>query len=307
MNKDNETSKEKKFNRFLYLFVFLYYILIWGSFGLKFAYAVAISSITGLIIKFFSNKEKAFAWQLFLLYPMFYSLSLSLWIIPLILTLAYLISCGAFGGYEKRYFCPVIIAVVISICGYGYTASLNASRPMLFGKAFNVYTSGIPAFKPIWKIYPTIEVNESFKASFNGKIPSVLGASRGGILLLASLVFSIMFKRKRVWLFSSIIFIMVFTALFSKMPLIKCYYPLLFGTFPLLLLTSLSDDISLPQKTFEQIIASFLFSLFLVLFTFRTDSPFLPVYSYLIMQILTPLLLDFFALFSKQGVLNEKK
>lgn len=292
MDRAGTVSDDKCFNRFLWLFVLSYYVLVWSNFGLKFACAFSISMLTGLFLSFFSKKDKQFGWQLFLLFPMFYSLALPLWVIPPVLLLAYLVSCSAFGGYEKRIFCPVVVAVVVAFCGYSYTAAFNASRPMETGKAFLVYSSGMPAFKPVWKIYQTMPQSEAIKASIAGKCPSVLGAYRGGILLVASFLFAFVFKRKLVWLFSNCMFVAIFSTFFSKLGLNQSFYPLIFGLVPLLLFVGICDNKSLENNKTEEFVSAFVFSVFAIMFTFKTENPFLPVFSYLLMQILTPLILD---------------
>ena len=295
------------FNRLFYTFLVIYYTLIWASYGLKFAVCLAVSVLTGFLLRvlFIKNKTQDFGWQLFLLFPMFYSLALPLWIIPIVLIVSYLISCSSFGGYEKRYFCPVIIAVIFMICGYGYTSTLNASRPMEFGKSFFVYNSGMPAFKPVLKIYSKIPLKESLEASVSGKYPAVLGANRSGFVVFVAFLFSILLKRKRVWFLTDFVLILVFTHFFSNGN-IYCFYPLLYGLIPVIMFVGICDCKSIPNGVSEQIIAAFWFSMFSVLFTLKTENPYLPVYGYLIMQILTPLTSDLVLSFKHNGSRNEK-
>lgn len=297
-------------------FLFFYYFSVFERFGQKFAAAVAVSVGTGLLLGFlrilfnFSGKDTndflsgRFGWLLFFAFPLFYPLSLSLWLIPFILISAYLICYGAFGGFKNHFFNPVILAVVFMMCGYGYTSVLNVSRPLPINSGYKTWTSGMPVSKPIWNIYASVPVESALKISASSQLPSVPGASRGAVILLFSILFSFAFKRRRLWILGCALFTVLFSGLITHFIFepalgIKSFYPLLFGLVPIMLFVGVYDFGTISQSPFEQLAASFVFSFFAVLFSFNVENVYLPVYAFLIMQILTPLISDIKTMFFK--------
>ncbi|MCK9456237.1 MAG: RnfABCDGE type electron transport complex subunit D [Candidatus Riflebacteria bacterium] len=298
------------------VFLFFYYFSVFGRFGQKFAAAVAVSVGTGLVLGFFrilfnfSGKDTndffsgRFGWLLFFAFPLFFPLSLSLWLIPFVLVSAYLICFGAFGGFKNHFFNPVILAVVFMMCGYGYTSVLNVSRPLPVNSGYKTWTSGMPVSKPLWKIYASVPLDSAVKASVSSHLPSVPGASRGAVILLFSLLFSFIFKRRRLWLIGCVCFTVLFSYLITHFVFepalgIKSFYPLLFGFVPIMLFVGVYDFETISQGRFDQLAASLIFSFFAVMFSFNTENVYLPVYAFLIMQILTPLISDIKAMFVK--------
>jgi hypothetical protein len=80
---------------------------------------------------------------------------------------------------------------------------------------------------------------------------------------------------------------------------IKSFYSLLFGFVPIMLFVGVYDFETISQGLFDQLAASLIFSFFAVMFSFNAENVYLPVYAFLIMQILTPLISDIKAMFVK--------
>ena len=293
----------------LAIFLFILYLNVIGLYGLKFATGTIISFLTGASIWFIrvlfqrgddpDGVDKPFCWFMFLLFPLFIPLALPLWLIPTILIITYLITITSFGGYGKQIFNPVIVAVVFLLYGYGDIGLTEPSRPFPNGdEGYKIWTAGIPPRTDIRKIYASISPDESFWASLKGKIPSIPGSCYGSVILLASLAFAVIFKRKLIWLSTNVL--SIYVLVYLMMRLNRFSIPpnnlLFLGIMPSLILCGISDLSTLPESAKGQIISSILFVFFALIMIFYTSSVLAPAYGFLIAQVVTPLVLDIFGM-----------
>lgn len=289
----------------LAVFLFFLYYQVIGLYGLKFAVAALISWGTGGImwgvrILFQSAEDeegvdKPFGWLLFLLFPLFIPLAMPLWIIPFVLVVCYLISVAAFGGHGKHIFNPVIVAVVFMLYSYGDTGLLNASRPFSNPTTgYKVWTAGVPPRADIRDVFASISSSEILEASLKGIIPNIPGSCFGFIILTASLILALMFRRRIHWWLVAVGSVCTFAWLLPQhndlaMPPINA---LLLGIMPSLLLCCIADFTTLPESVSGQIIHAVLFSGFAVLMLFNSADILAPAYGLLFAQVVSPLIID---------------
>lgn len=310
MQQQKETSNNDiqfcKADLLLILFLLPLYFAVWGRFGQKFAAGAALSIATGaccwlvaLIMqspgKPETGRSTIFGWPLFVLFPLFCPLALPLWLIPFILIVSYLVVISSFGGFGKHFFNPVALAVVFMLCGYGATASLNAVRPLADASAgFKVWSAGLPPARPLWQIYTTVPTLDLVKASCSGSLPSIPGNAFGMPLLAASFILSFMFGRRRLWWLTVVVATAGFTSLViqSRNLDISPLHPLLLGVMPGLLLIAVADFSTLPESGLGQMVSALIFAAFAVLFIFKSENILSPVYALLLMQIVSPLVID---------------
>ncbi len=291
---------------FLSLFLLPLYFFIWGRFGQKFAVGVLISLFTGagcwllaLILtpaRLPANlKADNFGWKLFLLFPLFCPLALPLWLIPIILIAAYLLTYSSFGGCGRHIFNPVAVAVVFMLVGYGHTASLHPVRPLPGPyDGFKIWNAGLPVAKPVWKTYAEVPPTALVEASYSGLLPALPGSAFGLPLLAASAALALIGGRRRVWWVSAVLIMQLATMFGAGSPglEISALHPLLLGVVPGLLLVAVIDEVSLPEDWPGQIINALLFSVLGLVFILRSENLLGPVYALLLAQITSPLLTD---------------
>lgn len=290
----------------LTLFLVPLYFFILGRFGQKFAAGAMISLITGVCCWLFSlalrpaqlssnQNNKGFGWHLFLLFPLFCPLAMPLWLIPIILIAAYILTFSSFGGYGRHIFNPVAIAVVFMLVGYGHTASLHPVRPLPGPyDGLKIWNAGLPSVKPVWQTYAEVPLQSLFAASYSGLLPALPGSAFGLPLLAASAALSLIGGRRRVWWIVSVLALQL-VAMFGagRWGLeISAMHPLLLGVVPGLLLVAVADETSLPADWPGQIVNALLFATLAVLFIFRSENLLGPVYALLLAQIVAPLLVD---------------
>ncbi len=289
------------------IFLFILFINSVGLYGLKFAAGVALSWLTGgaiwgLRLLFQSGDDpegvdKPFCWFLFLLFPLFIPLALPLWLIPTILIITYLISVSAFGGHGKQIFNPVIVAVVFMIYGYSHIGLTEASRPFPSSKdGYLVWTSGIPPKSDIRDIYSTIPKELAFSASLHGSIPTIPGSCFASIILIFSLLYSILFNRRRIWWIVSIVSICIFAHILPQ-PNSFNIPPtnlLFLGILPSLLLSGVADATTISESIFGQTITAIVFAGFAVFITYNSSNILAPAYAFLLTQVFSPLIIDIF-------------
>ena len=307
MNKHGEARNNfDKADLLLLLVLLPLYFAVWGRFGQKFAAAAGLSLVTGVCCWFFAllmqpaaGNQKAgeipFCWSLFLLFPLFCPLGLALWLIPLILILAYLVVVSSFGGFRRHFFNPVAVAVVLMLVGYSSTASLSASKPLQpLESGYRVWTAGVPPTRPLWYFYAVVPVEGLMQATVSGKLPAMPGSVFTLPLLLLSGVLALAFARRRVWWLTLMMSIPAFTALAGYWGLVAFspLHPLLLGLVPSLALAAIADYHTLPEKIAEQIVAAMLFAVLVLLFIVRSANPLGSVFALLLMQVLSPLLSD---------------
>jgi len=282
------------------------YFAVWGKFGQKFAAAAGLSVATGVACWFVAllqqpagtdlrAAEIPFCWSLFLLFPLFCPLGLPLWIIPPLLVLAYLISITSFGGFRRHFFNPIAVAVVLMLAGYGYTASLSASKPILpEGAGYRAWSAGVPPARPLWFYYAAVSTDKLLAASMSADLPAMPGSVYTLLILILALVMALFFGRGRAWLFTLLLAVPGFTAIAAKSGLVAFspLHPLLLGLGPALMLVAVVDYHSLPARNSEQIVYGLVFSALLLVFSVRSVNPLAPVYALLLMQVLSPLLCD---------------
>ncbi|MDD3148404.1 MAG: RnfABCDGE type electron transport complex subunit D [Candidatus Riflebacteria bacterium] len=291
---------------FLCLFLLPLYFFIWGRFGQKFAAGALISLSTGagcwlLALIFKSAGPSAnsatdrFGWGLFLLFPLFCPLALPLWLIPIILIAAYLLTYSSFGGCGRHIFNPVAVAVVFMLVGYGHTASLHPVRPLPGPyDGFKVWNAGMPSAKPVWETYAEVGPEFLVEASYSGLLPALPGSAFGLPLLAASAALALLGRRRRVWWVVAVLSVQLATLLvagWSDLD-ISALHPLLLGIVPGLLLIAVFDEVSLPEDLVGQVISALLFSSLAIVFIFRSENLLGPVYALLLAQITAPLLTD---------------
>jgi hypothetical protein len=307
----NNTEKIRTNSQFgaagycLLVFLFFLYINSFGLYGIKFMTGALISWLTGgtiwvLRILFQSGDDpegvdKPFGWMLFLLFPLFLPLALPLWIIPCILVVCYSITVAAFGGHGKHIFNPVIVAVVVMMYGYGDMGLIDASRPFPSSReGYRVWTSGIPPRADIRDVFSSIPARSAFVASLNGLIPSIPGSCYGSAILLASLVFALVFKRGLCWWFVSVVSICLFGWLLPQPSEFNIPFTniLFMGILPSLLLCGVADFTSLPKSALGQGINAVIFSVFAVFMLYNSSNILMPVYGFLLAQVVSPLVID---------------
>ena len=289
----------------LTVFLFFLYLNSFGLFGTKFIAGVVISWFTGGAIWFLrilfqsgddlEGVDKPFGWMLFLLFPLFLPLALPLWIIPCILIVCYLITVAAFGGHGRHIFNPVIVAAVFMMYGYGDMGLIDASRPFPNSReGYNVWTAGIPPRADIRDIYSSIPAKSVFKASLNGLIPSIPGSCYGSVILLASLVFALVFQRCICWWFVSVVSICFFGWLLPQPSEFSIPFTnlLVMGIIPSLLLCGIADYSTLPESALGQSINAFIFAGFAVFMLYNSSNILMPVYGFLLAQVVSPLVID---------------
>lgn len=289
----------------LTVFLFFLYLNSFGLFGTKFIAGVVISWFTGGAIWFLrilfqsgddlEGVDKPFGWMLFLLFPLFLPLALPLWIIPGILIVCYLITVAAFGGHGRHIFNPVIVAAVFMMYGYGDMGLIDASRPFPNSReGYNIWTAGIPPRADIRDIYSSVPAQSAFKASLKGMIPSIPGSCYGSVILLASLVFSLVFKRCICWWLVSSVSICLFGWLLPQPSDFSIPFTniLFMGIMPSLLLCGIADYTTLPESALGQSINAFIFAGFAVFMLYNSSNILMPVYGFLLAQVVSPLVID---------------
>ncbi len=309
MIKSQETNKNKSYfgveGHCFTIFLFLLYTYSVSLYGLKFVSGAAISWFTGGIIWFLKilfqsgddpdGVDKPFSWFLFLLFPLFIPLALPLWLIPVILTIIYLITVVAFGGHGKHIFNPVIVAVVFMLYGYSNQGLTEPSRPFPANKnGYIIWTSGIPPRNDIRDIYSAIPANLAFSASAHGSIPSIPGSCYSAIILIASILFSLIFNRRIVWLCVTLLSIIVFAYFLPQtkgfnIPITNLLF---LGIIPSLLLCGIVDHKTIPESIRGQIISAIIFAFFAVLIVFNSSEILAPAYALLLSQVFSPLVID---------------
>ncbi len=290
----------------LLLFVIPLYFFVWGRFGQKFAAGALLSLATGvacwlfrLVLKPAASEtipvETRFGWHLFFLFPLFCPLALSLWLIPPILVIAYLISFTCFGGCGRHIFNPVAVAVVFMIVGYAHTASLHPVRPLSGAfEGFRIWSAGLPTARPAWKLYEEVPLSSVFSASYNGLLPNFPGSAFGLPLLLASAILALLANRRPLWWLSVFMGVQIFT-LYCSSPQtldVSPWHPLLLGVVPAIMLIAVADADSLPRSWGGQVLCGLFSAAFAVLFIFRSDNLLGPIFSLLLAQVLSPLVID---------------
>jgi len=282
------------------------YFAVWGKFGQKFAAAAGLSVATGVVCWFAAllqqpantdlrADEIPFCWTLFLLFPLFCPLGLPLWIIPPLLVLAYVISITSFGGFRRHFFNPVAVAVVLMLAGYGYTASLSASKPIMpEGAGYRAWSAGVPPARPLWFYYAAVAPENLLSASISADVPAMPGSAFTLPLLLLAVVLALFYGRGRAWLITLLLAVPGFTAIaaYGGLVLFSPLHPLLLGLAPALMLIAVADYHSLPTRRAEQVVSGLVFAALLLVFTVRSVNPLAPVYAFLLMQVLSPLLCD---------------
>lgn len=312
-DKNKENSQFGLAGYCLLVFLFFLYANAVSLYGLKFAAGASISWLTGaglwfLKILFQSGDDpegvdKPFCWNLFLLFPLFIPLALPLWLIPTILVISYLISVVSFGGQGKHIFNPIIVAVVFMLYGYGNNGLTEPSRPFPSStNGYIIWTSGIPPRSDIRDIFSSIPPNLAITASIKGSIPSIPGSCYSAIILIASLLFSIFFKRCRIWWVVAFLSIIAF-AYFLPQPIgfnIHITNICILGIIPSLLLCGVADSTTLPKSVIGQVISAVIFAGFAVLMIYNLSDILAPAYAFLLSQVFSPLIIDII------GVKNEQ-
>lgn len=289
----------------LVVFLFFLYANAVSLYGLKFAAGASVSWLTGAGIWFLKilfqsgddpeGIDKPFCWHLFLLFPLFVPLALPIWLIPTILVISYLIAVASFGGQGKQIFNPVIVAVVFMLYGYGNNGLTEASRPFPAStNGYTVWTSGIPPRSDIRDIYSSVPASLAFSASIKGSIPNIPGSCYSSIILIASLVFSLFFKRCRIWWIVTFISILLFAYFIPhpkefNIPFTNICF---LGIMPSLFLCAIADITTLPKSVSGQIISALIFAGFAVLMIYKLPDILAPAYAFLLSQVFSPLIID---------------
>jgi Na+-translocating ferredoxin:NAD+ oxidoreductase RnfD subunit len=282
------------------------YFAVSGKFGQKFAAAAGLSIATGVACWFVALLQQPagtdvkaadipFCWSLFLLFPMFCPLGLPLWIIPPLLVLAYLISITSFGGFCRHFFNPVAVAVVLMLVGYGYTASLSASKPILpEGAGYRAWSAGVPPARPLWFYYAAIAPENLLSVAMSADLPAMPGSAYTLPLLVLTMILALVFGRGRAWFITLLLTVPGFTAIAANSGMLSFspLHPLLLGLGPALMLAAVVDYHSLPARNSEQIVYGLVFSALLLVFSVGSVNSLAPVYALLLMQVLSPLLCD---------------
>lgn len=307
----NNTEKIRTNSQFgaagycLLVFLFFLYINSFGLYGIKFAAGAIISWLTGgtiwvLRVLFQSGDDpegvdKPFGWMLFLLFPLFLPLALPLWIIPCILVVCYSITVAAFGGHGKHIFNPVIVAAVFMMYGYGDMGLIDASRPFPSSReGYRVWTSGIPPRADIRDVFSSIPAKSAFGFSLKGLVPSIPGSCFGSVILLASLVFSLVFRRCICWWLVSVASICLFGWLLPQPAEFNIPFTniLFMGIMPSLILCGIADFSTLPESALGQGINAVIFAGFAVFMLYNSSNILMPVYGFLLAQVVSPLVID---------------
>ena len=289
----------------LAVFLFLLYFQVIGLYGLKFAVGAIISWVTGgimWVIRILFQKaedeegvDKPFGWLIFLLFPLFIPLAMPLWIIPFVLVVCYFISIAAFGGHGRHIFNPVIVAVVFMLYGYGATGVLNASRPLSIPNAgYRIWTAGVPPRADIRDVFASVSSSDIINASFKGLIPNIPGSCFGLVILIASLVLALLFRRRIHWWLVAVGSVCTFAWLLPQHPDLAMppINALLLGIMPSLILCGIADFTTLPESVSGQIIHAILFGVFSVLMLFNSADILAPAYGFLLAQVISPLIID---------------
>lgn len=271
------------------------FIISWGRFGQKFIVAAVLSLVTGLLIWFicdvFSKESSVskFHWQLFILFPLFIPLSMPLWIIPIVLTMAYIISISSFGGMGRHIFNPTIIATVVLITGYSATSSLLISRPFNNPtKGFQVWSSGLNPARTGPEIYSNLSIKNLIASSIGGKLPSYPGSLLAPIILAISFVYSITFKVGLTWWVSATTWLVIFSYTFPVFGAnFSAFHLLSAGIIPTVILVCIADGhYTLPAKKMTQYLSGLAFALLSLLFLRTEIGDLSPIYAVLIVQLL---------------------
>lgn len=282
------------------------YFAVWGKFGQKFAAAVGLSLITGVGCWFvavlslpasqnFRAGDMPFCWSLFLLFPLYYPLGLALWVIPPLLIMTYLIVISSFGGYRRHLFNPLIVAVVLMLVGYGSTASLSASRPFApEAQGYRIWSAGVPPTHPVWYYYATVPLEQLFSASYSCNLPAMPGSAYTLPLLILAAILAVFFRRGRAWFLTLVMATPGFSTLACWAGIIDWspLHPLLLGLIPVIALTAVADQHTLPQNFSQQMLSALFFSALAIVFTLWSVNPLAAVYAFLLAQVMSPLLFD---------------
>ncbi len=269
----------------------------WGRFGQKVPVALGLSLLTGLLIRAFAEVgEKPFPWACFWVFPLFVPLGMPLWLVPLSLTAAWIITISAFGGIGRNIFNPVVLALVFIMAGYGSAVSLTASKPFSTAlAAINVWTAGINPIEPAlrgWLTRPVITLSDFLGG---GHLPAVPGLAFPGPLLLIVLLIVLLLPARRIWFFSTMILIFSGGELVAgTMPeLIRSGASLLStGVVVALLLACLADENTIPEQVGEQLLFSLILSAAIVVFACGSTHELAPVYGLLLTQAIFPMISD---------------
>lgn len=308
MSKSEELKENTDFGVAGYclsVFLFILFFNAFGLYGQKFAAGVAISWGCGAVlwmvrVLFQSGSDpegidKPFNWQLFLLFPLFLPLAFPLWLIPVVLYMTYFLAVSAFGGQGKHIFNPVVVAVVFMLCGYGYTSVMHATRPFANpNDGYRVWTAGVPPRVDIRDVFSDIEPEKVCEASLKGYIPSLPGSCYGIVILIASFLYSLVFKRRLLWWIVAVGAVCSFAVLL-KQPQEFCIAPInaiFVGIIPSLLLCGVADYTSIPNGLRPQIVYGIVFGFFSVLMFFYSSEILAPAYGFLLMQVISPLAVD---------------
>ena len=181
------------------------------------------------------------------------------------------------------------------VVSYSHTASLHPARPLSGAfDGFKTWSAGLPAARPVWKLYEEIPLTSVFSASYSGLLPNFPGSVFGLPLLLASAMLALLANRRPLWWLTVFMGVQIFT-LYGSSPQtldISPWHPLLLGIIPAVLLAGVADCDSLPAGWAGQVLCGLLFAAFAVLFVFRSDNLLGPMFGLLLAQVISPLLID---------------
>lgn len=269
------------------------FIAGWGRYGLKFSVAVVISLSTGLLLWFFRDvfadgKSNRFYWPLFVFFPMFIPLGLPLWIIPVNLLLAYLITISSFGGSGRHLFNPVAICLVMLVCGYSSSASLTISRPFATaGDGFEIWTAGVTPSQSAFEFYSSLTFARLFPAAIKGSMPSVPGSAFPVFILALSFLYAVVTRRVLIWWVSAVIALLLSAWLFAGYMgrHFTLFHPLIAGIVPSIMLVAVVDAGTLPESALRQIASASTFALLSMLFWVTSAQVLAPAFALFISQI----------------------
>lgn len=273
------------------------FLAAWGRFGQKVPAALGLSLLTGLLIRAFAEVgDRRFPWAWFWVFPLFVPLGMPLWLIPVSLTAAWIISVSAFGGIGRNIFNLVALALVFIMAGYGSSVSLTASKPFASPlAAISIWTAGINPVEPALRNWLTRPVTSFSDFFAGGHLPAIPGFAFPGPLLLVVLFIVLLLPGRRIWFFSTMILIFAGGELAARtMPeLIKSGASLLgTGIFAALLLTCLADENTIPDNAGEQFLFSLIFAVAMVVFACGASQELGPVYGLLLTQAIFPFVAD---------------
>lgn len=269
------------------------FMAVWGRYGLKFSLAVVVSWSTGLLVWFlrdvFTDSENnRFYWPLFVLFPLFIPLGLPLWIIPVNLLLAYFISISSFGGSGRHLFNPIVVCLVMLVCGYSSSASLTISRPFAAAsEGFEIWTAGVTPSQSAFELYSSLTFTRLFPAAIKGNLPSIPGSAFPVFILALSFLYAIFTRRALVWWVSSVVALTLSAWLFNggMTQHFTALHPLIAGVVPSLLLVAVVDAGTLPDSTIGQIASATLFASLVMLFWATSSQVLAPAFALLVAQI----------------------